>query len=269
MFTVTIDRPTDWPNARIHILSDLHLEDKNCDMRTATSRVDAIKADPRALAVLNGDLLNNATKGSVSDIYSETLSPMKAIDRVVALLFPIREQVIGADIGNHEWRTYKQDGIDIMRLVCRELGCEKVYNPEGVLIFLRFGSKPRSEWKAGASGCPMCYTIYATHGVGGGGKEGGKVNRLVSLENIVDADIYIHSHTHLPLAFPVPYNRTNVQNQTVREVDRWFVNDGSALLYGGYGQAACFKPSSRHSPVIHISGQSRLISATIGDQVYG
>ena len=145
MFTVTIDRPTDWPNARIHILSDLHLEDKNCDMRAATSRVDAIKNDPRALAVLNGDILNNATKGSVSDIYSETLTPMKAIDRVVALLYPIREQVIGADTGNHEWRTYKQDGIDIMRLVCRELGCEQVYSPEGVLIFLRMGCKPRHE----------------------------------------------------------------------------------------------------------------------------
>ena len=263
MFTVTIDRPTDWPNARIHILSDLHLEDKNCDMRTATSRVDAIKADPRALAVLNGDLLNNATKGSVSDIYSETLSPMKAIDRVVALLFPIREQVIGADIGNHEWRTYKQDGIDIMRLVCRELGCEQVYSPEGVLIFLRMGCKPRHECPNNRTDAPWTYTIYATHGTGGGRKEGAKAVRLADLAAIVDADIYIHSHTHLPMVMKEAFFRTDIQNQKVRCVEKLFVNDASSTTYGGYSQTFGFKPSSQSSPVIHLRGDEKGMTATL------
>ena len=137
MFTVTIDRPTDWPNARIHILSDLHIGDAHSDMRTIEARIDAIKNDPRALVVLNGDIMNTATKSSMSDIYSETLKPMEAINRAVQLFTPIKGQIIGADTGNHESRVYQQDGIDIMRLVCRELGVERVYNPEGVLIFLR------------------------------------------------------------------------------------------------------------------------------------
>ena len=40
----------------------------------------------------------------------------------------------------------------------------------------------------------MCYTIYTTHGRGGGRKEGAKAIRLADMASIVDADIYIHSH---------------------------------------------------------------------------
>lgn len=263
MFTVTIDRPTDWPNARVHILSDLHIGDAHSDMRTITSRIDAIKGDPRALVVLNGDIMNTATKSSVSDIYSEALKPMEAIDRAVQLFTPIADKIIGADTGNHEARVYKQDGIDVMRLVCRELGVEQVYSPNGVLIFLRFGSKPKKELAGGKKFGSWTYSIYATHGTGGGRKEGGKAVRLADLAAIVDADIYIHSHTHLPMVMKEGYFRTDIQNQKVRCVDKLFVNDASATTYGGYGQTYCFKPSSNASPVIHLRGDRKAMSATL------
>lgn len=263
MFTVTIDRPTDWPNARIHILSDLHIGDAHSDMRTIEARIDAIKNDPRALVVLNGDIMNTATKNSISDIYSETLKPMEAINRAVQLFTPIKGQIIGADTGNHESRVYQQDGIDIMRLVCRELGCEQVYSPEGVLIFLRMGCKPRHECPNNRTDAPWTYTIYATHGTGGGRKEGAKAVRLADLAAIVDADIYIHSHTHLPMVMKEAFFRTDIQNQKVRCVEKLFVNDASSTTYGGYGQTYGLKPTSQSSPVIHLRGDRKAMSATL------
>jgi predicted phosphodiesterase len=263
MFTVTIDRPTDWPNARIHILSDLHIGDAHSDIHAISSRLEAIKADPRALVILNGDIMNTATKNSVSDIYSETMKPMEAIDCAVRMFTPIKDKIIGADTGNHEARVYKQDGIDVMRLVCRELGVERVYNPEGVLIFLRFGSKPRKECPNNRTEAPWTYSIYATHGTGGGRKEGGKAVRLADLAAIVDADIYIHSHTHLPMVMKQGFFRTDIQNQKVRCVEKLFVNDASSTTYGGYGQTYGLKPTSQSSPVIHLRGDRKAMSATL------
>ena len=263
MYCITIDRPCEWKDARVYTLSDLHIGDANCDIHAINDRISAIKDDPRGLVVLNGDIMNVATKTSVSDIYSENISPMKAIVRVVTMLTPICDRIIAADTGNHEARIYRQDGIDIMRLVCRELGCEAAYNPEGVLTFLRFGEKPKHELSNGRKTAPWTYVIYSTHGTGGGRKEGSKAIRLADMASIVDADIYIHSHTHLPMAMKESYFRTDIQNQKSVRVDKLFVNDGSTVRYGGYGQTFEYKPLSMTSPVIHLRGDRKHMSVTL------
>ncbi len=263
MYCVTVDRPTNWSGARLHIFSDLHIGDAHADAHAIQNRVRRIAEDPNALIVLNGDIMNTATKNSVSDIYSETLRPMEAINLAVRLFDPVKERIIAADTGNHEARVYKQDGIDVMRLVCRELGCEDRYCPEGVLVFLRFGCKPRSECSNARTDCPWTYSIYATHGTGGGRKEGAKAIRLADMAAIVDADIYIHSHTHLPMVMKQAFHRVDIQNQMCKCVDKLFVNDASSLCYGGYGQTMEFKPNSTQSPVIHLDGRKKYMQATL------
>jgi hypothetical protein len=102
----------------------------------------------------------------------------------------------------------------------------------------------------------MYYTAYVTHGSAGGGrKEGGKVNRLADLASIVDADIYIHAHTHLPVVFKEAFFRVNGGNSSVALVDKLFVNVAASLNYGGYGDKQGFKPASKRSPVIHLDGR--------------
>lgn len=263
MFCVTANYPSEWKDARIYILSDLHIGDANADMHTIQERVQRIADDPRGLCVLNGDLLNTAVRNSVSDVYSEIVPPMEQINLAVELLYPIRHRIIAADTGNHENRVYKTDGIDMMRLVCRELGVEERYAPEGVLCFLRFGEKAASERSGGRKKQPYIYSIYATHGTGGGRKEGAKAIRLADMASIVDADCYIHSHSHLPMIMKQSFFRTDVQNQKAVSVEKLFVNDASSMDYGGYGQANEFKPTSKHSPVIHLSGVSKLMKATL------
>lgn len=263
MFCVTANYPSDWPDARIYILSDLHIGDPHADLGTIQERIQRIQDDPRGLCILNGDLLNTAVRNSVSDVYSEVVPPMEQIKMAVALLTPIKKRIIAADTGNHEKRVYKDDGIDMMRLVCRELGVEDRYCPEGVLCFLRFGEKRTNERSGRRVKQPYIYTIYATHGTGGGRKEGAKAIRLADMASIVDADCYIHSHTHMPMIMKQMFYRVDIQNQCAMPVDKLFVNDAAATNYGGYGQSNEFKPTSKHSPVIHLSGTSKYIRATL------
>lgn len=263
MRCITADYPIDWRDARIYILSDLHIGDPNTDMNMVHERIQQIIDDPRGLCVLNGDIMNTAIRSGVSDVYGEIMPPMEQIRLAVELFTPIRDKIIGGDTGNHESRVYKTDGIDMMRFVCRELSIEDRYSPEGMLIFLRFGSRPPKKRAGGRKDQKICYTIYATHGTGGGRKEGAKAIRLADMASIVDADCYIHSHSHLPMIMKQSFFRVDIPHRKVRTVDKLFVNDASALNYGGYGQAYEYKPMSRKSPVIHLSGIDNNMSAIL------
>lgn len=263
MHCVKVDYPTDWPDARIYILSDLHIGDPNADIDAVYERVQQIADDPRGLCLLNGDIMNTAVRSGVSDIYGEVLSPMEQIKMAVTLFTSIKDRIIGADTGNHESRVYKTDGVDMMRFVCRELGVEDRYAPEGILSFLRFGNKPSRKRSNGRDNQEYIYTIYATHGTGGGRKEGAKAIRLADMAGIVDADCYVHSHSHLPMVMKQAFFRVDVQNRQATLVDKLFVNDAATLNYGGYGQSYEFKPTSRKSPVIQLGGTEKSMSATL------
>lgn len=254
MYSVSIDRPHEWTEAHVYTLSDLHLGDCRCNEHEIAERINAIMQDSSALVVLNGDIMNTATKTSVSDIYTEKLSPMQQIEAAVKMLKPIKDKIIGATCGNHEARIYRTDGVDTMRLVCRELGCEDKYHPDGVLMFVQFGVSKSHKKTAEKPTYKQIYTIYATHGTGGGRKEGAKAIRLADMASIVGADVYIHSHTHLPMIMKNVYFRADTQNKAARPVERLFVNTGANLDYGGYGQVNEYKPTSHETPVIILSG---------------
>lgn len=259
----SIDRPADWPEAHIYTLSDLHLGDCRCNEHAIAEQISQIQADSSAMVVLNGDIMNTAIRTSISDVYTEKLSPMQQIERAVELLKPIKDKIIGATCGNHEARIYRTDGVDTMRLVCRELGCEDYYHSDGVLMFVSLGKAKNHKSRAENATYKQIYTIYATHGTGSGRKEGAKAIRLADMAFVVSADIYIHSHTHLPMIMRNICYKADIQNKSARPVERLFVNTGASLDYGGYGQVQEYKPMSKQTPVITLSGTRHFATASI------
>lgn len=256
MKAIKTDLPNTLESVEIHTFADLHIGDKFCDIELIKERIEAVKNNDKAYVILNGDIVNNATKTSVSDCYAEELSPMEQISRFVELFEPIKDKIIAITSGNHENRTYNKEGVDITRLCARQLGLEDIYSKTSALIFLRFG-----KLSAKYHNRKVCYTIYCTHGSGGGRKEGAKAIRLADMASIVDADIYIHSHTHLGMIMKQAFFRTDANNSTFALVNKLFVNTSAALNYGGYGEAFEFKPSSKDTPIIYLSGTRKLFSA--------
>lgn len=106
------------------------------------------------------------------------------------------------------------------------------------------------------------YALADLH-IGGGRKEGAKAIRLADMAAIVDADCYIHSHTHLPMVMKQSFYRVSAGNCSVAKVSKLFVNTGAALDYGGYGQAQEYKPASHETPVIHLEASHKRMSATL------
>jgi predicted MPP superfamily phosphohydrolase len=255
---IKIDLPKDLKSVEIHTLADLHIGDKFCDMEMIKNKINYIKDTPNAYCILNGDLMNNATKTSVSDCYAEELTPMEQVEMCIELLEPIKDKIIAITAGNHEKRTYNKEGIDITKFVAKQFGIEDRYSPTSCFIFLRVGELNKHSHKR-----PVPYLLFCLHGSGGGRKEGAKAIRLADMASIIDADIYIHSHTHLPMIMKQGFYRVSAQNSSVAKVDKLFVNTAAALDYGGYGEAFEFKPSSKDSPVIRLNGVIKLFDATL------
>lgn len=256
MKTIKIDLPQDISLLEIHIFADEHIGDEHCDMENLLKRIEYVKNTPNAYCILNGDILDNATKTSIGDVYTQECNPMEQLRRANELFSPIKDKILCITHGNHENRTYKKEGINLSYLIASQLGLGDRYSPTSALLFIRFGKMKRRMLETNGSGNirKLCYTIYALHGSGGGRKEGAKAIRLADMASIIDVDIYIHSHTHLPMVMKQGFHRIDVRNSTVARVDKLFVNTAANLKYGGYGEAGEFKPSSTDTPVIFLDG---------------
>lgn len=230
----------------VHPLADLHIGDVHSDFKVVMKKIEHIQNTENAYCILDGDLMDTAIASSVGDTYGASLQPMEQLKQCVKIFEPIKDKILAVLPGNHEQRIYKSDGLDITGLMCSQLGIYDRYSPTTALLFIRFGRNQKNR--------KQLYTAYVTHGTGGGRKEGGKVNRLADLASIVDADIYIHAHTHLPLVFKEAFFRVSSSNSTVAEVEKLFVNTAASLTYGGYGDAQGYKPTARRYPVIYLEG---------------
>ena len=257
MKSVKIDLSTDIDELELHIFSDEHIGDIHTDMQYLKQRIEYVKNTPNAYCVLNGDLMDNATKTSVSDTYAQTHNPQEQMDLLVELFKPIKNKILCITQGNHEARTYKKEGVDIMKNVARCLNLEKRYSPESVVLFIRMGSKSNDKRRK------VLYTAYVTHGSGGGRKEGAKAIRLADLASIVDVDIYIVGHTHLPLIMKEDFFRVHESSSTVQRVTKLFVNSSANLNFGGYGEVMGCKPASKDKPVIYLSGHKHTTNAKL------
>ncbi len=258
MKTIKIDLSKKLNSLEIIPLADLHIGDPLCDMALIQEKIEYIKNNENVYCLLNGDLMNNSTKNSVGDVYGEKLTPMEQLAKVCVLFEPIKEKILAVTNGNHEFRSYKWDGVDLMKLFCLQLGIEDKYANESALIFLRFGDQGTHNRHL-----PVPYVLFVTHGSGGGRKEGAKAIRLADMANIVDADIYIHSHTHLPMIMKQSFYRVDTRSSSVLQVPKLFINTAAMLNYGGYGEAAEFKPTSKETPHLFLDGKAKQFKAKL------
>ena len=265
MKVIKIDLPRELSSVELHLFADEHIGDRQSDIKRLLSRIEFVKNTPNAYCILNGDIIDNATKTSIGDVYAQELDPMNQLERAVEIFEPIKDKIICITHGNHENRTYKNEGINLSALLARQLGLYERYTPTSAVLFIRVGEKSSGDKETNGSGKvrKICYTGYVLHGSGGGRKEGGKVNRLADMASIIDTDFYIHSHTHLPIIMKQAFFRIDPRNNAVAMVDKLFVNTAANLNYGGYGEAAEFKPASKDTPVIYLNGRKKAFEARL------
>lgn len=143
MKVININLGKDLKELRIIPISDVHIGDKLTNYKLLKEVLETIKNTPNVYTIINGDFCNTALKNSKSDIYSEELTPMEEINRMLELLTPIKEKILVIGTGNHESRITKETGIDVVKLVAKQLGIEDRYADSWWYLFLRFGEKQK------------------------------------------------------------------------------------------------------------------------------
>jgi len=244
-------------NIELYVLGDLHLEDKHNNIKQFEKWRNEVLAQENRYVITNGDLIDNATRDSCGDTFSAKLTPSEAINRMVELLEPIKHRIIAMTEGNHEARTYKKEGILITERISRELGLKDIYSEGAYLLFLNVGKNRGRETHQ------TVYSVYGKHGSGGGAKEGAKINRLVAMSETQDADLYLHSHTHVPIITKNSFYRSDYRHKMSVEVVHTFVNTNAFLNFGGYGESFGFKPAARDYPKIILHGREKDIKVIL------
>lgn len=265
MECIKLDLPRDIEKLNIEIFSDLHLGSKKCDYPLIQKRIKKVQESKNTYCILLGDLINNSTKTSVGDVYEEELTPMQQVKLATRTFEPIKDKILGVVSGNHERRSYKTEGVDLLYFMCAELRIQDRYDPTGALLFIRFGKQSRGTKESNGSGKirKMLYTLYMTHGSGGGRLVGGKANGLQRLGQIINADIITVGHSHLPMTFREKAFEIDERNSTITEKETVFVNASSTLKYEAYAETFGFKPSSTQSPIIVLNGAKKDIEVRL------
>ena len=258
MRAIRADLSAEHKSIELLVLADYHYADPNSDHDAIRKDIDYVNTHDNAYCVLAGDLLDCALKSSLGDAYVN-LSPMEELTAMMELIQPIAHKVLAIVGGNHEARHYRTNGVDMTRLLARQLGIEDKYSPDTALLFLRFG---RDESNRNHNR-QILYTIYLTHGSSGGRKEGGKIQRLADYAQIVDADIYICGHTHLPASFKTGFARPSAANSSITYCTKLYVNSAAKLNYGGYGDTGGFKPPCTDTPMILLNGEKKEMRAVV------
>ena len=260
---IKIDLPSDLENIEILFLADLHIGDNLSDWDLITRLIKYAIETPNCYVILGGDLMDSATCSSIGDTYAATIQPMEQLKRCVEIFGPLAPKTLAVVPGNHENRVYKADGIDMTLVMCSQLGIADKYSDTAALIFVRFGANARTGKTKDGKTRKQRYSIYCNHGTAGGRKEGGKLNRLADMAEIVDADLYLTAHSHLPATFKTSYARADAVNSSVQWVTHTFVNTASALQYGGYGERNGYKPASNDYPRIILDERKKNVKVIL------
>lgn len=251
MKVIKRDLGEDFKYIKVLALSDFHIGDRLCNLKLIKTVLQEVKDSDDTFMILNGDLVNNATKNSVSDVYSEQLTPTEAVLKLCDLLEPVKDRILVIHPGNHENRTMKEDGIDIIRLVAKQLGIEDRFSEGWWYLYLTLGLGPK--------GRPVMYTITGVHGYGGGRKNGGKINNLVEMGDKVIADVYVMGHTHTPIITRNTIYTPDFQHRTLVKRDKYYLMTNSFLDYGGYGETMGFTPSTTEHQEMVLDGTKKLV----------
>ena len=169
----------DGRTVKVYVIGDVHLGAPECDVQGFKKVLAKIAADDDAYLVLVGDILNNATKDSLSNVYEETMPPSAQIELAAELLTPVKDKILGMVAGNHESRSRKAVDLQPLLGVAYMIGAQDRYRTN--LCFIRVVLKRKSTKNN--------YTMLLVHG-----KTANKRKQFqYSLEGV---DIVCSGHVH-------------------------------------------------------------------------
>lgn len=239
-------------------ISDVHLGASEHMEKEWTEFCEMVLKTPNVYITLGGDLINNATRSSVSNVFDDVLRPREQKKLMAKMLEPLRERIICSVTGNHERRSTKDVDDDPTYDIMCKLDLEHLYRENMAFVKIAMGEQE------GNGAQNPTYTLVVTHGSGGGIYTGGAVNRNERFGYVVDGmDCLIVGHTHKPFVTQPSKIKIDPFNNKVSIKPFKVVCSTSWLQYGGYAMKSMLLPSSHAKQIITLSRFKKEILVTM------
>jgi len=228
--------------ATVYPLADVHLGAEGAHVQAFTDLVKQIALEPNSYVTLQGDLIDNGTRNSVTNIFRATMPPSQQKREMAKALEPIRDKILCMLPGNHERRSGKDADDDPMYDIAAKLDLEDRYRES--IAFVRIALGKRTSGKI--RDCkPHVYFLACVHGAGSGSLPGAGINRADRFMQSMDGvDIFIHGHTHRPYCLRGSKLVVDAQNKRVTRRPTLTMCAGSWLDYVGYPVDKMLSPTT-------------------------
>ena len=243
----------------IYPISDVHLGARECMEQEFISFIGTIAEQPNAYVILGGDLIDNGTRNSVTNIFRATMPPSSQKKEMAKILEPIRDKLLCAVSGNHERRKDNRSADDDpMYDILAKIDCEHIHRENIAFLKLRFGN---------ADGDGMrnpTYTLVVCHGAGGGQLTSGAVLRGERFAySISGADALIFGHTHRPFTTTPGQIVIDPRNNRVSIKPFKVINMTSWLDYTDYAAQKMLTPTAHCMQTLTLRGNRKEMIVTM------
>lgn len=245
----------------IYPIGDVHLGSLEHNKKEWEKFIEVLRSEPDSYVILVGDLLNNAIRSSVSNVYDDILRPREQKELMVKYLEPIKHKILCAVSGNHERRSLKEvDNDPVYDIMCK-LDLEDLYRQNMAFMKIQIGTEEQIKKRQNTA-----YTFAISHG-SSGGNVGAVVNKNERFGSIIDGlDCMITGHSHkgaitkpAKLVIDTKVNKVIVKSYTVVSSQSW-------LNYGGYAMQKMLLPATNASAEsgikIILKSNKKLITTT-------
>lgn len=245
-------------------ISDVHLGSPGCMEQQFIQFIQTVKDTPNMYLTLGGDLIDNGTRSSVTNVFRATMFPSEQKKMMAKILEPVRDRILCIVPGNHERRSGKEADDDPTYDIAAKLDLEHLYRENIAFLKIQLGEAERESGMRPNGYLRPTYTIVLVHGAGGGIMTGASVNRGERFGYVIDGmDALIVGHTHKPfttqpgkILFDARNNQVSVKPFKVICATSW-------LEYGGYAARGMLLPSSHCLQTMTLSGKKKEIVVTM------
>ena len=216
---------------KVWVCGDVHVGAEGAQLEAWQKWLEQIQEDPDSYVVFLGDLLDNATRRSVGDIWTG-MSPSDQVEYVTRSLRPLAKdgKILALLAGNHELRSARDTDLEPMYDVAVRLGIEKLYRRDFAAIRVRMRLRQTMR----------VYNLIAFHGA-----SDFKVRQMAN--NVEGFDALLTGHSHQPVA-RIPAHLVLTQKGVVIMKDIVQVTACSWCDYVGYGARGMYQPQTQSRP---------------------
>ena len=248
-FDLIVHRLPECKEAKLYVIGDLHIGAIESNHRAWESFIEHILQDEHARICIIGDMMNNATRSSVSSIFDDAMSPFPRPSEqkryLVNSLKLLKDRILCIVPGNHEGRSTKDADDEPLYDVACKLDLEDIYRPNCAFVKLCFGSRHKGEQEV-----PLqTYVLACLHGSGGGIYTGATVNRNERFGMVLEGvDILAVGHTHKGTVSKPSKIVVDIHSNIVKQQSMTVISACSWLSYGGYALSKMLLPSQAQNP---------------------